>query len=199
MDRPPPTTFPGSADKLTPVRDPRGPQGPPPRPHTWSGHAEAGGALAQLGTQPAPLLTRQHAVPAWLAGAHSVLLPGAGLYLHLVWRGRQAAQGHSRVHRPHPPPCCPALPASPPPTGALISSRLVSSPPCPLSVGQKEHWPQSPKACSLGLAARHEQDTTPSTLKWAQFSLPPLLPAPRPRGAIEEDSVRQEENAADKL
>lgn len=79
---------PGRGDGSTPPKE-RPPGSPRPRrPRTWFGYAEARAAPAQGCAQPAPSLPPQRAVPARLAAADAVLLPRAGLSLHLVYKRR---------------------------------------------------------------------------------------------------------------
>lgn len=115
---PPLTMFLGWAEEPMAMKEkPKGvPKACWPRSRTWCGHAGAGGAPAQRYALAAPLLPLQRAVPAWPARANAVLLPGAGLSFHPVWRSSKAAQGHSRLRWPCPPPCHSALSARSPPT-----------------------------------------------------------------------------------
>lgn len=75
------TMFPGWADELMPIKErPKGvPKAHRPWRHTWCDHTKAGGTLAVMNTQPAPILPLQRAVPARLADADTVLYPSAGL------------------------------------------------------------------------------------------------------------------------
>lgn len=101
----PPPMFPGPADGLAPMKErPTGvPEDRGPWPHTWFGHAEARAALAQWCAQPAAFLPLQRAVPARFAAADPVLLPSAGLSLHLVYKSRKGSPGSAP-----PPPAPPA-------------------------------------------------------------------------------------------